>query len=475
MKKYALLFSIYFIIINFLQAQPGADLFDQNQIHEIHIQLQSTSDWNFVEQNYQTYLDGGPNNYTPVQITIDGEALGLVGLRIRTVEELNADSSRRYPFKIDFNEFASGQNYHGLKKLNTETEEMYHHFVAADIFREADLPVSRTSFAEVFIDGESIGISLLLEQIDKPFLSWNFSNNNGNLYKTKKKYADLNWLGMAQSPYENFYSLETNEGANDYSSLIDFIQFIDASDPVTFENNINDYLDISSFLLIQAVEVLLGLEDTYYDFGHNFFMYHHPDEDRFYWIPWDHDRSFDKGYGSFLDMELSFNNLHQRTVLFSKIFNNSNLKNKYLNSICYLIEEDIFNTTRLNNLLLQVDNLLISNGQMIDESPDEIIQFVADRILQAENELQTIGHLCQPLNTIESKKNNIRIFPNPANDFIFWEGAPASGVLIDFTGKTVLNFYNKNKINTKNLPSGLYFLSMRDQKKYIITKKIIKE
>lgn len=94
----------------------------------------------------------------------------------------------------------------------------------------------------------------------------------------------------------------------------------------------------------------------------------------------------------------------------------------------------------------------------------------------------SLGCLIGGCNTtfVDLKTNNIRIYPNPANDFLtVLSDEKLNDVkfrIIDFTGKVLLNGTLQNeKIDLLNINSGLYLLELKSNSNNIIHMKFVKE
>ena len=122
---------------------------------------------------------------------------------------------------------------------------------------------------------------------------------------------------------------------------------------------------------------------------------------------------------------------------------------------------------RLVSAKLQNDGTFLLAGTSADELGEEnwkILKF-GDKDLD---------------NLIE--KQDIRIYPNPVEDYCYVEiGSKFNGeaeiTLHDMTGRLILNIKTKNsvtKINTSTLPQGVYVVSAKTEKK-IVNSKIVKK
>ncbi len=87
-------------------------LFDTSYVHTLEI----------VMEDWEDFLESCENEeYVSCAVVIDGEAYRNIGIRakgntsLRTVSELG---SKRYSFKLEFDQYDSGKSYHGLDKIS---------------------------------------------------------------------------------------------------------------------------------------------------------------------------------------------------------------------------------------------------------------------------------------------------------------------------------------------------------------------
>jgi len=78
----------------------------------------------------------------------------------------------------------------------------------------------------------------------------------------------------------------------------------------------------------------------------------------------------------------------------------------------------------------------------------------------------------------ETNNNDISVFPNPTNDFVYIKGLSQNSELIitDCTGRELINQKTNNNvlINLTNVPSGMYILNVVTENKRITKFKLIK-
>src|SRR5438105_588982 len=89
---------------------------------------------------------------------------------------------------LNFEKFAAGQSFHGLKKLSLNNGVQDPTFLNDKICRElvnaAGTPTPRAGFTTVQLNGRDLGVHVLTEGFNKQFLRHYFTNVHGNLYQT---------------------------------------------------------------------------------------------------------------------------------------------------------------------------------------------------------------------------------------------------------------------------------------------------
>ena len=155
-------------------------LFDTGRVHTIDI---TASNWDEVIAN------AAAEEYQECSITIDGENLGLVGIRAKGNTSLSSVAtlgSTRYSFKVEFNHYTKGKTYHGLDKLSLnnliQDATMMKDYLAYTLMGRMGVPSSLCSYVQINVNGEPWGLYLAVEGVEDAFAERN-SMTKGELYK----------------------------------------------------------------------------------------------------------------------------------------------------------------------------------------------------------------------------------------------------------------------------------------------------
>ena len=102
-------------------------------------------------------------------------------------------------------------------------------------FRDAGIPVSRSTHIKLFLNGEYHGIYLSSEHLDGRWLNKRFPFGHGNLWKCTYP-AELTFISNDPDDYkftawseQRVYELKTNEAQDDYTALAEFIDALNIS------------------------------------------------------------------------------------------------------------------------------------------------------------------------------------------------------------------------------------------------------
>ena len=168
------------------QAPPTADaLFDDTVLHEIRLTMNSR-DWEALKANFQL------NDYYPTHFTWNGLTVQNVGIRSRG---LGSRSGTKPGLRVDFNQYVPSQTLLGLQSVvlrnNTQDPSSLHERIGMKVFSMMGVPVSRTAHARLFVNQQYVGLYLIVESVDKRFLTRHFNENDGYLYKYEWETAVL--------------------------------------------------------------------------------------------------------------------------------------------------------------------------------------------------------------------------------------------------------------------------------------------
>lgn len=499
-KSLYLIFPVLFNL-NFYAQIEGANLFSTDQVVSVELDFPQSDFWQELESNYEN-IDINGSVYIPANLTLTDLTgsynFDSVGVRLK------GNSSSMHPgdkksFKIDFNKFISGQNYNGLKKLNFSNGFKDPTFIREKLFfdlcRERGVPAPRANYATVTYNDEAWGFYTLIEQIDDQFLDWRIGDDDGNLFKAGSNFsggdgeASLVFLGSNQTAYESSYDLKSNEDENDWSDLIDFIEFLNTSSDVDFESSLPNRLDLGPFLSSVAFNSLFSNLDTYTLSARNYYLYHNMTSGLWEWIKWDANETFGSyGFGVQTPMtNLPIDFYDGPRPLLERVFTNPEFMESYTSEICLLLNT-VFNPEYLNPIIedyksLIKDYVYADNNKMFSNNEFDtniesnlnsgpgpggggsilgLKSFISERY----NYLSSVVN-CETFASNSSlNEETLSIYPNPTNGTITINGDliyPAAFNVYTIDGKLstcgeLLN--GSSVIDLRSLSPNMYYLHL---------------
>lgn len=189
---------------------------------------------------------------------------------------------------LNFDKFVKGQKFHGIEKLSLNNSVQDPSYIseklAREIYRKAGVPVPRTDYALVTLNGRNLGLYVLAEGFNKQFLGQHFKKTGGNLYDG----------GFCQEITGN---LTVNSGDNP-NDRKDIQRLIDATTKARQGNKLSDLaevLDVERFVTMTALDVLLCHWDGYALNRNNYRVYSDPESAKMVFMPHGLDQLFGQG------------------------------------------------------------------------------------------------------------------------------------------------------------------------------------
>lgn len=443
MKKIIFFFAA---IPSLLNAQiDGANVFGTDQVLTVNLTFSQNGFWDSLVANYatETWMMG---DVTITDIT-GTYSYPSVGVRLKGNSTYGHPGNKK-SFKIDFNEYVSGQAYDGLKKLNFNNCFKDPSFMREKIFfdmcQDIGIPAPRCNYANVYMNGTFWGFYDIVEQVDDQFLDWAILEDSGNLFKAGDNFqgggaaADLKYYGTDTSLYTSRYELKTNETANDWTDLIALIDFINNTTDQDFANNFEAYFNRTELMQSIAMDNLFSNLDSYLNSARNYYLYHNMVTNKWEWIKWDANETFGSytgGPGAGNMEQMSVNYIAADRPLVSRIFNDTWLNVYYKRELCDIMENH-FNSANVSPRIDELKTLIAQhvyndvNKQYTNANFDAVLEgnitvsgggpggggqtvyglktFIANRY----NYLQSVVD-CASIGLEENANDQINLFPNP--------------------------------------------------------------
>lgn len=487
-----LLFSVFLT-----NAQIEGDvLFGTDQVAKIELTFHQTNFFDSLVDNYST------STYMKADLVITDNS-GItsysdVGVRLKGNSTYNHPNNKK-SFKIDFNKYVTGQNYDGLKKLNFNNNfkdpSMLREKIFFDLCKEVGVAAPRANFANVYFNGELWGVYTVVEQIDDQFLDWKIGDDDGNLFKAGDNFGnggpgggttgaegDLVDYGFSQTAYTDRYELKTNEISNNWTDLIDFINFVNNSSDAEFEATLSDRFELDEFLYSLALDNLFSNLDSYIGSARNWYLYHNETTNKWHWIKWDANEAFGSYANGQNVINLPLNYVEGDRPLVERIFASPLLTEDYEAHVCTLlsnyfrsdsldpkideyynlIQSDVYADTKKMYSNANFDQIINSNitsgGGPMGGTTYGLKPFISSRINYLNNQIN-----CNQYLGVQKEELTISTFPNPAINVLNIQSNTKIDVLTiyNINGQAIKKVLNQSTINVADLTSGYYTVSVQ--------------
>jgi len=285
-----------------LKSDERSSVFDQSKIHEYHFTISATD---------LAYLDtyGWREEFVPADLNFDGKKYERIGIRYKgsdyTLPRCFDNSVKICPkisYKLKFTEYDKEKRFYGMKKINLHAfaatsvidGTKMHEILSYELFRDMGIHAPRTSYANVYINDNLVGLFLAVEEIDGRYTKSRWpENGDGNLYKEV-------WPNSADAKHY-LDGLKTNDNPIENANvrrMVSYYNAINISNKQNFEQNLSPYMDFDYLLRYLVVDVAIknwdGIRAWYADYNpprnHNYFFYEEKNG-KIWLVPWDMDQA----------------------------------------------------------------------------------------------------------------------------------------------------------------------------------------
>jgi len=275
---------------------PGSEyIFDPTKLHDFEIEM-ADADWQWLKDNATL------EEYRPATLVFEGKRIENAAIRFKgdygslfSCFDGDTQICPKLSIKLSVNTYDKDQRFFGLRKLNFNSSvrdpSLMHELVGYRLFRDMGLLAPRASHATLSVNGEKLGVFVMVEEVDKEFLQDHFADDEGNLYKSV-------WPQFASAePY--LAALHTNEEQADVSDMLAFHAMVEGTSDLTFRADSADWLDLATlatYLAVDRATSNTGGIGSFYCYppdlddcrNQNYYWYHDPTSGMVL-LPWDLD------------------------------------------------------------------------------------------------------------------------------------------------------------------------------------------
>ncbi len=248
-------------------AEPEEQVFGADRIAQIEIR---------VNRDQVGSLRSEPRLDVPAIVQMDGREFLGAKLHLKGHGSFRPVDEKPN-FAVRLHQRPAGNKAFGRDRLLLNNSSQDPSFLrwklASELFLSVGYPAARINFAQVKFNERDLGLYLLIEPVDKVFLSHHFGASTGNLYEGSN--TDV------EDPLE-LDSGDSSRAQRDLQSLADACR---EPDQVKRWPRLQESLDVNRFAEFLALEVLVGHHDGYSLDRNNFRIYRDPKSNRMVFIP----------------------------------------------------------------------------------------------------------------------------------------------------------------------------------------------
>ena len=279
-------------------AQSTDELFDDSQLHEIRLLLNS-NDWARLKADFSS------NTYYPADLEWRDVKVRNIGIRSRG---LGTRNEFKPGLRVDMNRYASGQRFLGMRSLLLDNvyrdQSLMRERVSMKLFARLGLPVPRESHTRLYVNNEFVGVYAITEELGEDFVRRVFKKpesdepDKGTLFEYK--WIDewnFGYLGAELEAYKTRFEARTHE--NDsmvdlYGSVEELVRSASQSPVDRYLEDVDALVDLRKLMVYMGVEAFLADYDGLvgYKGMANFYLYRPEDSRQALFIPWDKDQTF---------------------------------------------------------------------------------------------------------------------------------------------------------------------------------------
>lgn len=268
-------------------------LFTATQVHTIEVEVDEEA----LTQMIQTYLDTGEKEWVSGTVTIDGQTVEDVGIKLKGNSSLRGISTdtpaQDLPLRIRLDKFVDDQDLEGYSDLTVRsnaTTTAMNEAVSLDLLSAAGLASTEAIATRFSVNGSEEELRLTVQNLDDAWVADAFpeAGEGSVLYKSEAE-GDWSWRGE-DGDYSTAFDIEAGE--DDYGPLIELLDLLNNSTEEEIAERLPELVDLESFATYLAVQEIIQNSDDIDGPGNNSYLFWDSATEQFTVVAWDHNLSF---------------------------------------------------------------------------------------------------------------------------------------------------------------------------------------
>ena len=272
---------------------PSVPVYDTTSLRTIFLQFEN-ADWEQeLADFYNTDVD------VPAAMIVDGGTFKDVGVHFRgnsSYRMVPAGYKHSLNLTLDFvHDKQDLGGYNSFNLLNANNDATFvRTLIYGDIARRY-IATAKVNYARVVINGESWGVYVSSQQVDKRFLREWYNTTKGARWRvpgSPRGRGGLEYLGDNPASYQRLYEIKSDDAPQAWADLIRLCKVLNETPADRLEASLAPILDVDGVLKFLALDVALVNSDGYWTRASDYNIYQDPNG-QFHLIPHD----FNEGLG----------------------------------------------------------------------------------------------------------------------------------------------------------------------------------
>jgi spore coat protein CotH len=270
-------------------------IYDEGTIRTFFLQFE-TDDW---EQELITFFNTDVE--VPATLIVDGRTYRDIGVHFRgnsSFRMVPVGYKHSINLTIDWvNDKQDVGSYNSFNLLNANNDPAFVRTTLYGAIARNYIPIAKTNYVRVVINGENWGIYVSSQQVDKDFLEENFKTRDGYRWRvpgSPRGRGGLEYLGDSVDAYRRIFEVKGDEDPEAWQALIDLAKVLNQTPLDQLEAALAPILDIDGVLRFLALDVALVNSDGYWTRASDYNLYLDPNG-RFHVIPHDFNEGLSGG------------------------------------------------------------------------------------------------------------------------------------------------------------------------------------
>jgi hypothetical protein len=273
------------------------DLYDVSVIRTVFVEFANANWSDDMKLFYRTDID------EPATVTVDGVVYAGVGVHFRGSSSYFSVVNRdKKSMSLSFDYEDKSQRLDGCKSVNLLSAHADPSYMRTVLFAHIAgnyVKMPKACFVHLVINGESWGLYINDQQLNKDFVEQAFGTRKGSRWKVGPNFngeSALAYQGPERTDYTSKYELKSGPKKKSWRALTLLCQTLSKSSPEDLEQSLPAMLDIDHTLWFLALDNVLMDGDGYHYRGSDYAIYLHPNG-KFYPLFRDNNESFNYGGG----------------------------------------------------------------------------------------------------------------------------------------------------------------------------------